>query len=89
MSADVVKVRLMNDKKHEFKGAFDCIRQVLAREGPFGFYKGFGMCWARVSPSSVLRVHRDSDMCFQLGTHTILTFLIFERVRYWFGIEAM
>lgn len=47
--ADVVKVRLMNDKKHEFRGAFDCIRQVLAREGPFGFYKGFGMCWARVS----------------------------------------
>ncbi|KAI0656563.1 mitochondrial carrier domain-containing protein [Cubamyces menziesii] len=68
---DVVKVRLMNDKKHEYKGAFDCVRQVMVREGPFGFYKGFGMCWAR------------------LGTHTILTFLIFERVRYWFGIEAM
>ncbi|KAI0633818.1 mitochondrial carrier [Trametes polyzona] len=68
---DVVKVRLMNDKKHEYKGALDCIKQVLAREGPFGFYKGFGMCWAR------------------LGTHTILTFLIFERVRYLFGIEAM
>ncbi|KAI0824034.1 mitochondrial carrier [Trametes gibbosa] len=68
---DVVKVRLMNDKHHEYKGAFDCVRQVLAREGPFGFYKGFGMCWAR------------------LGTHTILTFLIFERVRYWMGIEAM
>ncbi len=46
---DVIKVRLMNDKKHEFKNAFDCVRQVLAREGPFGFYKGFGMCWARVS----------------------------------------
>ncbi|KAI0328385.1 mitochondrial carrier [Cubamyces sp. BRFM 1775] len=64
-------VRLMNDKKHEYKGAFDCVRQVMVREGPFGFFKGFGMCWAR------------------LGTHTILTFLIFERVRYWFGIEAM
>ncbi|KAI0768812.1 mitochondrial carrier [Trametes elegans] len=68
---DVVKVRLMNDKKHEFKGTLDCVRQIMVREGPFGFYKGFGMCWAR------------------LGTHTILTFLIFERVRYWFGIEAM
>ncbi|KAI0666638.1 mitochondrial carrier [Trametes maxima] len=68
---DVVKVRLMNDKKHEFKGAFDCVRQVMVKEGLFGFYKGFGMCWAR------------------LGTHTILTFLIFERVRYLFGIEAM
>ncbi|KAI0373511.1 mitochondrial carrier [Pilatotrama ljubarskyi] len=68
---DVVKVRLMNDKTHEFKGALDCVRQIMVKEGLFGFYKGFGMCWAR------------------LGTHTILTFLIFERVRYWFGIEAM
>ncbi|CDO77620.1 hypothetical protein BN946_scf184946.g13 [Trametes cinnabarina] len=68
---DVVKVRLMNDKKHEYKGTFDCVRQILVKEGPFGFYKGFGMCWAR------------------LGTHTILTFLIFERIRYLFGIEAM
>ncbi|RPD78562.1 mitochondrial carrier [Lentinus tigrinus ALCF2SS1-7] len=68
---DVVKVRLMNDKTHQYKGAFDCIRQIMVNEGPFGFFKGFGMCWAR------------------LGTHTILTFLIFERVRYLFGIEAM
>ena len=48
MSADVIKVRLMNDKTHQYKGAFDCIRQVMVNEGPFGFYKGFGMCWARV-----------------------------------------
>ncbi|KAI9059143.1 mitochondrial carrier [Trametes sanguinea] len=68
---DVVKVRLMNDKKHEYKGTFDCVRQIMVKEGLFGFYKGFGMCWAR------------------LGTHTILTFLIFERIRYLFGIEAM
>ncbi|RDX45638.1 mitochondrial carrier [Lentinus brumalis] len=68
---DVVKVRLMNDKTHQYKGAFDCVRQVMVNEGLFGFYKGFGMCWAR------------------LGTHTILTFLIYERVRYLFGIEAM
>ena len=48
MGADVIKVRLMNDKTHQYKGAFDCIRQVMVNEGPFGFYKGFGMCWARV-----------------------------------------
>ncbi|EJF60391.1 hypothetical protein DICSQDRAFT_162011 [Dichomitus squalens LYAD-421 SS1] len=46
---DVVKVRLMNDKNHEFKGALDCVRQITAKEGLFGFYKGFGMCWARFS----------------------------------------
>ncbi|KAI0779878.1 hypothetical protein C8Q74DRAFT_1456295 [Fomes fomentarius] len=44
---DVVKVRLMNDKTHQYKGTFDCIRQVIVHEGPLGFYKGFGMCWAR------------------------------------------
>ncbi|KAM5543268.1 hypothetical protein V8D89_003142 [Ganoderma adspersum] len=44
---DVVKVRLMNDKNHQFKGAFDCVRQITVKEGPFGFFKGFGMCWAR------------------------------------------
>ena len=38
----------MNDKTHQYKGALDCIRQVMVNEGPFGFYKGFGMCWARV-----------------------------------------
>ena len=45
---DVVKVRLMNDKAHEFENAFDCVRQIMVKEGPFGFFKGFGMCWARV-----------------------------------------
>lgn len=47
--ADVVKVRLMTDKHHEFKGAIDCARKVLLHEGPMAFYKGFSMCWGRVS----------------------------------------
>ncbi|KAH9917904.1 mitochondrial carrier [Epithele typhae] len=68
---DVIKVRLMNDKTHQYRGALDCVRQIMANEGAFGFFKGFGMCWAR------------------LGTHTVLTFLIFERVRSMLGIEAM
>lgn len=87
----------MNDKTHQFKGAFDCVRQIMVKEGPFGFFKGFGMCWARVRPP--LHSHGSvfvwvPPLMFiaslvQLGTHTILTFLIFERVRYLFGIEAM
>ena len=84
----------MNDKNHQFKGAFDCVRQIMVKEGPFGFFKGFGMCWARVCisfrPSSLLLGPADVVLSFvQLGTHTILTFLIYERVRYLFGIEAM
>ncbi|CCL99872.1 uncharacterized protein FIBRA_01897 [Fibroporia radiculosa] len=44
---DVVKVRLMNDKKREYLGVSDCVKIILKREGPLAFYKGFGMCWAR------------------------------------------
>ncbi|KAI0743363.1 hypothetical protein C8Q80DRAFT_1106739 [Daedaleopsis nitida] len=57
---DVIKVRLMNDKAHRYKGAFDCVRQVMVNEGPFGFFKGFGMCWARVrafDPKDTRNVH--------------------------------
>lgn len=46
---DVVKVRLMNDKARQFTGVVDCIRDIISKEGPLAFYKGFGMCWARVS----------------------------------------
>ena len=45
---DVVKVRVMNDKERQFKGISDCVRTFLRKEGPLAFYKGFGMCWARV-----------------------------------------
>ena len=48
MNVDVVKVRLMNDKHREFSGVFHCVKNVLTHEGPLAFYKGFGMCWARV-----------------------------------------
>lgn len=68
---DVVKVRLMNDKAREFHGVSDCVKSIIRREGFLAFYKGFGMCWAR------------------LGTHTILTFVIFERIRLLFGVAAM
>lgn len=68
---DVVKVRVMNDKERQFKGISDCVRTILRKEGPLAFYKGFGMCWAR------------------LGTHTILSFVAFERLRSLFGIAPM
>ncbi|KAH9832315.1 mitochondrial carrier [Rhodofomes roseus] len=68
---DVVKVRLMNDSEREFRGVSDCVRSIMTREGPLAFYKGFGMCWAR------------------LGLHTVLTFVVFERLRFLFGVGAL
>ena len=41
----------MNDKDRQFSGVMDCVRTILKNEGPMAFYKGFGMCWMRVSPS--------------------------------------
>jgi hypothetical protein len=46
--SDVIKVRIHNDKERRYRGVVHCMR-VTAREGPLAFYKGFGMCWARVS----------------------------------------
>ncbi|EIN11785.1 mitochondrial carrier [Punctularia strigosozonata HHB-11173 SS5] len=68
---DVIKVRLMNDKDHKYRGTMDCVRSIVTKEGPLALYKGFGMCWAR------------------LGTHTILTFIVFERLRYALGIDPL
>ncbi|KAH9915696.1 mitochondrial carrier [Fomitopsis serialis] len=68
---DVVKVRLMNDSGREYQGVSDCVRNIMAKEGPLAFYKGFGMCWAR------------------LGLHTVLTFVVFERLRLLFGVGAL
>lgn len=48
---DVIKVRVHSDKERRYKGVFDCVRIMLKNEGPLAFYKGFGMCWARVSLS--------------------------------------
>ncbi|KAI0060816.1 mitochondrial carrier [Artomyces pyxidatus] len=51
---DVVKVRVMNDKERQFKGVSDCVKTIMRNEGPMAFYKGFGMCWARLGAHTVL-----------------------------------
>ena len=41
---DVMKTRIMNAKKgsgEAYKNVFDCFIQILTKEGPFAFYKGF------------------------------------------------
>jgi len=68
---DVVKVRLMNDKERKINGVLDCVKTIMTREGPMAFFKGFGMCWAR------------------LGTHTIVSFLAFERFRLLVGLGPL
>lgn len=37
---DTVKIRLMQDKKREFKSALDCAGKLVRNEGPLALYKG-------------------------------------------------
>ncbi|THH29191.1 hypothetical protein EUX98_g4993 [Antrodiella citrinella] len=68
---DIVKVRLMTDKHHQFTSALNCAAKIMRNEGPMAFYKGFSMCWGR------------------LGTHTVVSFLVFERIRLLFGVGPL
>lgn len=84
----------MNDKERQYRGVSDCVKQMLQNEGPKAFFKGFGMCWARVSIRLARIFHAMTvilnDRCLeQLGTHTILSFVAFERLRSLFGIAPM
>ncbi|XP_013388976.1 mitochondrial substrate carrier family protein ucpB-like [Lingula anatina] len=66
---DVVKTRVMNQKKmegkhgHLYKSSWDCVVKTVRSEGILGLYKGFFPNWMRIGP------------------HTIVTFFIFEQLR--------
>jgi len=65
--SDVVKTRIMNQKKGQkdgvvYKNSIDCAMTIFKTEGPMGFYKGFMPFFARLAPQ------------------TILTFIFFEQL---------
>lgn len=52
---DFVKTRLQKqtkgpDGKLPYAGFFDCVRKVVAEEGPMRFYRGFGTFYVRIAP---------------------------------------
>lgn len=51
---DVVKTRYMNSPKGQYKGAIDCARQLMAKEGFAAYYKGFWPNFARLVTWNVL-----------------------------------
>lgn len=58
----------MNDKERQYQGVSDCVKQMIQKEGPKAFYKGFGMCWARVrAPILLLSLFRTVDL-LTIGT---------------------
>jgi len=51
--ADVMKTRMMNAKKGEFRGVFHCFI-VTSKQGPLAFFKGFTPAFIRLGPQTIL-----------------------------------
>jgi len=50
---DVLKTRMMNAKKGEYKNALHCFTETL-KQGPTAFFKGFVPAFVRLGPQTVL-----------------------------------
>ncbi|RWS24717.1 mitochondrial dicarboxylate carrier-like protein [Leptotrombidium deliense] len=69
---DVMKTRLMNASKSEYKSIMQCGSQIFREHGLLGFFKGKpNKCYV---PAFV-----------RLGPQTVLTFIFFEQLRLNFG----
>ncbi|KAI9019068.1 mitochondrial substrate carrier family protein [Hyaloraphidium curvatum] len=51
---DVVKSRVMNDTKGEYRNALDCVVKSVRNEGPLCLYKGLLANWLRLGPHSLV-----------------------------------
>ena len=52
--ADVIKTRMMNGFKGEYKGSIDCAVRIVKGEGYGALYKGFFAALTRLGPQTVL-----------------------------------
>merc|ERR1712108_43787 len=54
---DVSKTRIMRMKQGvgaSYSGAMDCLKQMLLKEGPTSFYKGFFPYYLRLAPHTII-----------------------------------
>uniref|UniRef100_A0A1D1XJX6 Putative mitochondrial carrier C4G9.20c n=1 Tax=Anthurium amnicola TaxID=1678845 RepID=A0A1D1XJX6_9ARAE len=63
---DVIKSKIQTDgflkEKRKYSSSFDCAKQILAKEGIKGFFRGFGTCMLRAGP-----VNASSFVAFELA----------------------
>lgn len=64
---DVMKTRLQNAPKGQFKGIVDCF-VYTAKMGPSGFFKGFIPAWVRLAPMTVLMFVCFEQLRINFGT---------------------
>jgi len=51
---DVVKTRYMNSQSGQYSGILDCARQLVVKEGPRAFYKGFVPSYMRLGSWNIV-----------------------------------
>ena len=53
---DVIKSKIQTDgfsgSEQKYRGVIDCARQIWAKEGVKGFYRGFVPCMVRCAPAN-------------------------------------
>lgn len=67
--ADVLKSRIMNNP-NQYRGATDCIKQTVQREGLFSLYKGFIPIWARNAPWALVFWLTYEQLSVAVGANT-------------------
>jgi len=65
--ADVMKTRMMNAKKGEYRGVIHCIA-VTFKQGPLSFFKGFTPAFVRLGPQTILTWLFKEQLRLNFGT---------------------
>jgi solute carrier family 25 oxoglutarate transporter 11 len=69
-----VKTRIQKQKPDAagvlpYKSSIDCAKQVLAKEGPLAFYRGFGTYCARIAPHVIITLFALDGMKLAIDTY--------------------
>nr|XP_002126004.1 mitochondrial dicarboxylate carrier-like [Ciona intestinalis] len=67
---DVMKTRLMNAKKGEYRGIWDCVVQT-GKQGPLSFFKGFVPAFIRLGPQTILIWVFKEQLRLRFGKHPV------------------
>jgi hypothetical protein len=71
--ADIVKTRLMCDKEisvsgaRKYRGAIDCLFQIIKNEGLLGLFKGWGPSYLRLAPHFIISLPLNEWFRVKLG----------------------
>jgi len=66
--ADVMKTRMMNAKKNEYRGVVHCVTSTFKQGGLLAFFKGFTPAFIRLGPQTILTWLFKEQLRLNFGT---------------------